>query len=114
MDHLRLDPAETGIDPIRLDELIDRIVGTILPTVEAAQTRISRAKPEQNVLAYDYYLRGKHALYNSTAYTEALLAYDLLEKAISIDPNLTIAYGHLVRLCNTDFLGTIAGGSSQP
>lgn len=96
-----------------MDELVSRIIGTLLPVVESTLTEISRRKLPQNMAAYDYYLRGKHLVHNVTGYEDARNALELLEKAISIDPNLTIAYGHLVRICNTSFLSTRAGSDQK-
>ena len=97
-----------------LDELVNRIIGTLLPVVESTLTEISRRKPAHNMAAYDYYLRGKHLVHNVASYDDARTALELLEKAISIDPELTIAYGHLVRICNTEFLSTRAGVDVEP
>jgi TolB-like protein/two-component SAPR family response regulator len=76
------------------DEITERIVTTIEPSVRAVEIKRARAKPTESLTAYDLYLR---ALPEYHAQTEERVkrAETLLHKAIEQDPEYAEALGTL-------------------
>jgi len=63
-------------------------VGAIGPKLEQAEIERARAKPTENLNAYDLYLRALPSYYALTGMDEALR---LLRQAINLDPNYAVA-----------------------
>jgi adenylate cyclase len=112
--HLWADRFEGAIDDIfdLQDQVTASVVGAIAPKLEQAEIERARAKPTENLNAYDLYLRALPHCYTLTkaGNDEALR---LLRQAISLDPNYALAKartahcigeGHLVgiRLSNSE------------
>jgi adenylate cyclase len=93
-----------------LDGVVAKVMAEIAPAVELDRTKQVSRKPPETMRAYDCYLRGKQLLYASPNRAQAEQARLLLERAIELDPDFILPYGHLARLYNTDMIGTIAGG----
>jgi adenylate cyclase len=76
------------------DEITERIVAAIEPNVRAVEIKRARAKPTENLTAYDLYLR---ALPDYHAQSEQGIkrAEGLLRKAIELDPEYPEALGTL-------------------
>jgi len=95
---------------IALEELVAKVMGAVAPAVELDRSEQVRNKAPETLQAYDCYLRGKRLLYAAPNREQAEQARQFLERAIEIDPDFILPYGHLARLYNTDMIGTIAGG----
>jgi TolB-like protein len=92
--HLWADRFEGSLDDIfeLQDQVAERVVGAITPTLERAEIVRSKRKPTESLDAYDYYLRGMANFHRGTrrAISEAL---PLFSKAIELDPSFASAYG---------------------
>jgi TolB-like protein/Flp pilus assembly protein TadD len=92
--HLWADRFEGSLDDIfeLQDQVAERVVGAITPTLERAEIERSKRKPTESLDAYDYYLRGMANFHRGTrqAISEAL---PLFSKAIELDPSFASAYG---------------------
>ncbi len=94
-EHLWTERFDRPIDELFeiLDELVSRIVGTIVGRVEAAHIVEARRKRPEDMTAYDYLLRGLeyHRLGGVTPdnIREAVKWYN---RAIDADPNYAVAY----------------------
>ena len=71
------------------DEITSRVVATIAPTIEQAETERSRRKPTHSLDSYDLFLRGMSIAYRSSTAPEALA---LFHKAIELDKEFAAAY----------------------
>ncbi len=92
--HLWADRFEGSLDDIfeLQDQVAERVVGAITPTLERAEIERSKRKPTESLDAYDYYLRGMASFHRGTrqAISEAL---PFFSKAIELDPGFASAYG---------------------
>ena len=76
------------------DEITERIVSAIEPTVRTVEIKRALAKPTGSLTAYDSYLRALPYYYSQTR--EAVLrAETLLQEAIDLDPGYAEALGTL-------------------
>ena len=76
------------------DEITERIVSAIEPTVRTVEIKRALAKPTGSLTAYDAYLRALPYYYSQTR--EAVLrAETLLQEAIDLDPGYAEALGTL-------------------
>ena len=76
------------------DEITERIVSAIEPTVRTVEIKRALAKPTGSITAYDSYLRALPYYYSQTR--EAVLrAETLLQEAIDLDPGYAEALGTL-------------------
>jgi TolB-like protein len=73
------------------DRVTEGVVGAIAPKLQIEEIKRANRKPTENLLAYDYYLRGmaKHDPGSMASNQEALRLY---RKAIEVDPKLACAY----------------------
>ena len=85
--HLWADRFEGSLDDIfeLQDQVAERVVGAITPTLERAEIERAKRKPTESLDAYDYYLRGMANFHQGTkeAIDEAL---PLFYKATELDP----------------------------
>jgi TolB-like protein len=92
--HLWADHFEGSLDDIfeLQDQVAERVVGAIMPTLERAEIQRAKRKPTESLHAYDYYLRGMANFHQGIrqAIDEAL---PLFHKAIQLDPSFASAYG---------------------
>jgi TolB-like protein len=92
--HLWADRFEGSLDDIfeLQDQVAERVVGAITPTLERAEIERSKRKPTESLDAYDYYLRGMANFHRGTrqAISEAI---PLFSRAIQLDPGFASAYG---------------------
>jgi TolB-like protein/Tfp pilus assembly protein PilF len=72
------------------DRITERIVGTLEPTIRGAEIERARAKPTENLDAYDLYLRAL-PLHLSSEPGKMGEAQKLLAEAIALDPNYSLA-----------------------
>ncbi|MBA4033104.1 MAG: CadC-family transcriptional regulator [Bradyrhizobium sp.] len=76
------------------DEITERIVSAIEPTVRAVEVKRALAKPTDNLTAYDSYLRAL-PYYHSQTREAVIHAEGLLQKAVDLDPQYSEALGTL-------------------
>ena len=76
------------------DEVTREIVTTLAPKLSDRQRAFHR--PTENLEAYDYFLRGRQQALTDTK-EASLQARRMLERAIEIDPQFSLAYAHLAR-----------------
>jgi adenylate cyclase len=90
--HLWADRFEGAIDDIfdLQDQVTASVVGALAPKLEQAEIERARAKPTENLNAYDLYLRALPSYYADTA-AESDEALRSLREAISLDPNYALA-----------------------
>jgi TolB-like protein/class 3 adenylate cyclase len=92
------------------DQITEGVAGAIEPTLRRAEIERARSKRQDNLDAYDFYLRAlPHAWVYST--DEAERAIVLLENALAIDPDYVAAHG-LAAWCNSIF-ATITPGDPR-
>src|SRR5829696_5711383 len=84
------------------DEVTERVVGAIEPSLRDAEIERTRNKPTENLDAYDLYLRGQFELTQLSRETYAAAA-DLFRRAITMDPNYSDAYAGLVDTVGRSF-----------
>ena len=91
--HLWADHFEGSLDDIfeLQDQVAERVVGAIMPTLERAEIERAKRKPTESLDAYDYYLRGMASFHQGTRepVSEALRMFT---KAIELDPDFASAY----------------------
>jgi TolB-like protein len=75
------------------DEVVQRIVGTLVGRVQATDTDRARRKHPASLLAYECVLKGNALPWDDAA--GAVEAKRLFEKAIAIDPGYALAHGLL-------------------
>ncbi|HMR61594.1 BTAD domain-containing putative transcriptional regulator [Amaricoccus sp.] len=78
------------------DRIAGRVVGALLPRVEAAEIARAFRKPTESLDAYDLYLRGLAAMHLWTEEGSAE-AISLFRRASELDPDFAAAYGMAVR-----------------
>lgn len=78
------------------DQIAARVVGALLPRVEAAEIARAFRKPTESLDAYDLYLRGLAAMHLWTEEGSAE-AISLFRRASDLDPQFAAAYGMEVR-----------------
>lgn len=90
--HIWADRYDGGIDDIfdLQDRLTEAIVGAILPNIRATEIERARRKRPDSLDAYDCVMRAMPAVWLNEPET-ALQALELLERAMSLDPNYALA-----------------------
>ena len=83
------------------DQITDRVVGIVEPSVRRSEIERSRRKRPENLDAYDLYLRAVPHM-ASFMPADARIAAGLLEDALRLDPNYTPALG-LLAYCHEVF-----------
>jgi adenylate cyclase len=76
------------------DEITERIVSAVEPTVRTVEIKRALAKPTDSLTAYDCYLRAL-PYYHSQTRESVTRAEGLLQKAIDLDPQYSEALGTL-------------------
>ncbi len=75
------------------DQLTERIVGTLAPTLRRAEIERARRKRPDSLDAYDFFLRALPHSYANTP-TDTSEALRLLNEALRLDPNYACAHGY--------------------
>lgn len=76
------------------DEIIDRLVTTLVARVEMSERERALRKPTESLAAYDHCLRGREYWYRWERNAN-LMAQDHFRKAMALDPNFAQAYRDL-------------------
>jgi adenylate cyclase len=92
------------------DQVTERVVGVIEPSVRNSEIERSRRKPPDSLAAYDFYLRALwHLKFPTTS--EARIAAPLLQEALRLDPDYPAAHAELAH-CHEMFF--FYGGGFDP
>jgi adenylate cyclase len=75
------------------DKVANSVAGVIEPTLQAAEIRLSSARPTSDLTAYDFYLRALPHVF-SQEWDGYALGLDLLGRAIERDPHYGSALAH--------------------
>jgi non-specific serine/threonine protein kinase len=77
-------------------EIAEKIIGQLGVTMLDRERDLVEAKPTENLLAYETYLRGNDYLFNAGAVEERWgKAETLLRQAVELDPEFALAYAKL-------------------
>jgi tetratricopeptide (TPR) repeat protein len=88
------------------DEVVHRIVGTLVGRVDAARVQVTRRKPPANLAAYECVLLGRSLPIGDTV-GEAKRLY---EKAIALDPGYSRGYTELSYALSLEWLADLSSG----
>jgi serine/threonine protein kinase/tetratricopeptide (TPR) repeat protein len=76
-------------------DVAENIASALKATLTPQEISSIESVPTENMEAYDYYLKGKYYWDTKTDREGNLLAAELLEKAVELDPSFTLAYAWL-------------------
>ncbi|MDX1710357.1 MAG: adenylate/guanylate cyclase domain-containing protein [Rhodovibrionaceae bacterium] len=85
------------------DEITKRIVATVEPALDKAELRRSKAKPPDNLDAWDFCLRGRAYMHEWRPEATAK-ARDMFQRAIELDPDYSEAHADLAWTHSRDLL----------
>jgi DNA-binding SARP family transcriptional activator/TolB-like protein len=86
-----------------MDTITHRVLGAVLPALEHFHQEQLPHTPKPTT-AYEFYLRGRSILRNAYTPEQGQQALELLEHAIAIDPELSLAYPQLSHIYNTGII----------
>ena len=94
--HLWADRFEGALDDVfdLQDQITERVVGVIEPSIVKSEIERSRRKPPENLAAYDLYLRALPHM-ATPLLANAKTAMPLLEEALRLDPGFPAAHAEL-------------------
>jgi TolB-like protein len=100
--HVWADRYERALDDIFAlqDEITQKIVAAVAPSLQAREIRRSQAKPTANLHAYDFFLRALPEIHAQTK-ESAARAEALLREAVALDPGYPEALGMLADIIAT-------------
>ena len=78
------------------DQVTQKVVGAIAPTLELAEIARSKSKPTESLDAYDHFLRGMAAFHEFKMGSNAQ-AVTCFSRAFELDPGYAAAYGMAAR-----------------
>jgi len=78
-------------------DLAERVAQALDIALLEPERRALRAKPTENLEAYDYYLRGNDYFNRSFLESDFRIAIQMYEKAVEQDPTFALAYAQLAR-----------------
>jgi adenylate cyclase len=87
------------------DALKQQIVAALTVELSPGEQAQLVSRPTANIQAYEYYLRGRQALYLLST-TSIRTAYWALESAVQLDPEFAEAYATLALVAAFDYRGT--------
>jgi adenylate cyclase len=76
------------------DQITDRVVGIVEPSLRQSEIERSRRKPPENLDAYDLFLRALPHM-ASVMPADAMVAMAFLENALRLDPNYAAAHAFI-------------------
>jgi adenylate cyclase len=111
--HVWAEKYDVGLSEIFAvqDDVIRRVVATIVPKIEAEELDIARRRPTSHARAYDCYLRGKAKYHAATDGPGKVEARRHFEEAVEIDPEFARSYCYLAAIDNNLTLFSAAGTS---
>ena len=80
------------------DDVVRRVVATLVPRIEAEELEIARRRPTVDMRAYDRYLHGRALYYAARNATELDGARTEFEQAVKLDPEFARAYCYLAAI----------------
>jgi adenylate cyclase len=94
--HLWADKYDGALEDVfeLQDQITDRVVGVVEPSVRRSEIERSRRKRPENLDAYDLFLRALPHL-QARMPDEGRLAIPFLEQALKLDPDYAVARAHL-------------------
>jgi adenylate cyclase len=87
------------------DALKQQIIAALTVELSPGEQAQLANRPTQNIAAYEYYLRGRQAMYLLTL-RSIRMAYWALDRAIELDPDFAEAYATLALASAVDYRGT--------
>jgi len=94
------------------DEITETVVGAIQPELTEAEIKRARAKPRENLDAWDLCQRGMHHYYIHSG-DDMLEAARLFRQAIALDPNLVASYSGLAQVLFIVTMGQYAENRAE-
>ncbi|MEE9190078.1 MAG: protein kinase, partial [Candidatus Neomarinimicrobiota bacterium] len=79
-------------------DVAENIATALKATLSPEEISSIRSKPTENMEAYDYYLKGKYYWDTKTDREGNMMAAELLEKAVELDPSFTLAHALLAKV----------------
>ena len=76
-------------------DVAEKIASALKATLTPEEISSIEKAPTENMEAYDYYLKGKYYWDNKVNREGNMMAAELLEKAVELDPSFTLAYAYL-------------------
>ncbi|MGD8500562.1 MAG: protein kinase, partial [Phycisphaerales bacterium] len=76
-------------------DLAERVAQALDVTLLEPERRALRARPTENIEAYNYYLRGNEYRHRSDLESDLRIAIQLYKKAVELDPMFALAYAQL-------------------
>jgi serine/threonine-protein kinase len=76
-------------------DVAENIASALKATLTPEEISSIESVPTENMEAYDYYLKGKYYWDNTIGRENNMMAAELLEKAVELDPSFTLAYAWL-------------------
>ena len=92
----RYDAVLADIFQVQSD-IAEQVTQALDITLLEPERRALKARPTENMEAYDYYLRGDEYLYRGYLENDFRIAIQMYEKAIELDPTFALAYTRLAR-----------------
>ena len=89
------------------DDIKEEIIGALSVKLGAAEDAVLSGRPTDSIEAYEYYLRGRRAMYQGDL-RSLRLAYWTFEKAIELDPDFAEAYASLANVYAIDYAGALS------
>ncbi len=79
-------------------DVAENIATALKATLTPKEISSIESEPTENMAAYDYYLKGRYYWRVKSDPEGNMLAAEMLEKAVELDPNFTLAYAWLARV----------------
>jgi non-specific serine/threonine protein kinase len=83
-------------------DIAEKVAQALNVTLLSTEQKSLKIKPTDNLLAYDYYLRGNNYLVRGYSKENYRIADQMFEKAVELDPNFVLAYTKLAQI-NVDY-----------
>lgn len=80
------------------DEIASKIAAALRITLSPQEQQALKAKPTENLQAYDLYLRGRNYA-RRVGRQDMLFALQMFENAVALDPNFALAHAGLANVC---------------
>lgn len=80
------------------DEIASKIAAALRITLSPQEQLALKAKPTENLQAYDLYLRGRNFA-RRVGRQDMLFALQMFENAVALDPNFALAHAGLANVC---------------
>ncbi len=92
----RYDAVLADIFQVQSD-IAEQVAQALDITLLEPERRALASRPTENMEAYEYYLRGNEYLYRGYLKNDFMIAIQMYEKAVELDPTFALAYTRLAR-----------------